>query len=487
MMPALAPRDRILGEILGRDAGAYARLGVTDLTLDSREVIPGAAFVALQGAREHGLRYAADALARGAAIVLYEPSGVYADPPMPSLAVPNLHHRLGELAHAFFDTLPEPTLVGVTGTNGKTTVAYLTAQALGSRCAYIGTLGYGLPPKLTRHALTTPDCFTLHREISGLRAPRVALEVSSHALAQDRIAGLSFNTAVFTNLTRDHLDEHGDFASYGRAKARLFQLPGLAHAVINVDDTFGAGLGANLPASCDLIRTTIRGMRGADLSARLQRADLDGLTLDVSGRFGSARLVSRLIGDFNAENLLAALGALLAQGMTVTDACSALGEAKPAPGRMEVLGRSRQLPWVVIDYAHTPDALRRVLSTLTSLGPRRIVCVFGCGGDRDRGKRALMGAVAAELADTLVLTDDNPRNEDPADIVRDIRGGLSDHPDVTVIHDRRAAIRAALERAAPGDVVLVAGKGHETEQIQGAERRPFDDRAVAAELLGGRA
>jgi UDP-N-acetylmuramoyl-L-alanyl-D-glutamate--2,6-diaminopimelate ligase len=291
---------------------------------------------------------------------------------------------------------------------------------------------------------------------------------------------------VFTNLTRDHLDEHGDFASYGRAKARLFQLPGLAHAVINVDDTFGAGLGANLPASCDLIRTTIRGVRGADLSARLKRADLDGLTFEVSGRFGSGRLVSRLIGDFNAENLLAALGALLAQGMTVADACSALGEAKPAPGRMEVLGHSRQLPWVVIDYAHTPDALRRVLSTLTSLGPRRIVCVFGCGGDRDRGKRPLMGAVAAELADTLVLTDDNPRNEDPADIVRDIRGGVGDHPDVSVIHDRRTAIRAALERAAAGDVVLVAGKGHETEQIQGAERRPFDDRAVAAELLGGR-
>jgi UDP-N-acetylmuramoyl-L-alanyl-D-glutamate--2,6-diaminopimelate ligase len=218
----------------------------------------------------------------------------------------------------------------------------------------------------------------------------------------------------------------------------------------------------------------------------LKRADLDGLTLEVSGRFGPARLVSRLIGDFNAENLVAALGALLAQGVPVADACAALGEAQPAPGRMEVLGRSRHLPWVVIDYAHTPDALRRVLRTLTALGPRRIVCVFGCGGDRDRGKRPLMGAAAAELADVIVLTDDNPRNEDPVDIVRDIRGGLGEHADVIVIHDRRAAIRSALERAEPGDVVLVAGKGHETEQIQGSERRPFDDRAVAEELLGGR-
>jgi UDP-N-acetylmuramoyl-L-alanyl-D-glutamate--2,6-diaminopimelate ligase len=490
MMPALASHGRMLGDILGADAGVHARTAITDLTLDSREIVPGAAFVALQGAREHGLRYAADALARGAAIVLYEPSEVYADAPIPSLAVPNLRKRCGELARAFFATLPEPTLIGVTGTNGKTTVAYLTAQALGSpqrACAYLGTLGYGVPPKLTRHALTTPDCFTLHREIAALRAPRVALEVSSHALAQDRIAGLTFDTAVFTNLTRDHLDEHGDLASYGRAKARLFQLAGLAHAVVNVDDLFGAGLAANLGVGCELIRTTVRGAVGADLSARLRRADLDGLTLEISGRFGTGRLVSKLIGDFNAENLLGALGALLAQGMSLPSACAALGDAQPAPGRMEVLGRSRELPWAVIDYAHTPDALRRVLRTLTALGPRRIICVFGCGGDRDRGKRPLMGAAAAELADTVVLTDDNPRNEDPAEIVRDIRGGLSDHRDVSVIHDRRAAIRAALERAGPGDVVLIAGKGHETEQIQGAEKRPFDDRAVAAELLGGRA
>jgi len=490
MAAKAASRGRTLAEILGADAGAYGRTEITDLTLDSREVVPGAAFVALQGAREHGLRYAADALARGAAIVLYEPSEVYADAPIPSLAVPNLHKRCGDLANAFYGTAPAPTLIGVTGTNGKTTVAYLTSQALGlpqRACGYIGTLGYGVPPKITRHALTTPDCFTLHREIASLRAPRVALEVSSHALAQDRIAGLTFDTAVFTNLTRDHLDEHGDFASYGRAKARLFALPGLAHAVVNVDDAFGAGLAANLGLGCDLIRTTIRGARGADLGARLKRADLDGLDLEISGRFGAARLVSRLIGDFNAENLLAALGALLAQGMSLAAACEALGDAQPAPGRIEVLGRARDLPWVVVDYAHTPDALRRVLRVLTALGPRRIVCVFGCGGDRDRGKRPLMGAAAAEFADTIVLTDDNPRNEDPAEIVRDIRGGLVDHQDVTVIHDRRAAIRAALERAAPGDVVLIAGKGHETEQIQGAEKRPFDDRAVAAELLGGRA
>jgi UDP-N-acetylmuramoyl-L-alanyl-D-glutamate--2,6-diaminopimelate ligase len=420
--------------------------------------------------------------------VLYEPSAVYADAPSPSLAVPNLKSRLGEIAHAFFATLPEPGLVGVTGTNGKTTVAYLAAQAFGSESrggGYIGTLGYGVPPRLTRHNLTTPDTFTLHREIAAMGASRVALEVSSHALAQNRIAGLAIRTAVFTNLTRDHLDEHGDFASYGRAKARLFQLPGLEHAVINVDDAFGASLAANLPAACDLIRTTVRGARGAELSARLKRADLDGLDLDIAGRFGTARLVSKLIGDFNAENLLGALGALLAEGMTLQNACAALSNATAAPGRMDVVGGSPHKPWVVIDYAHTPDALKRALRTLHSLGPREITVVFGCGGDRDRGKRPLMGAAAGAIADRIVLTDDNPRNEDPADIVRDIRAALIDHTDVSVIHDRRAAIRAALEHAQPGDVVLVAGKGHETEQLQGAERRPFDDRAVALELLGG--
>jgi UDP-N-acetylmuramoyl-L-alanyl-D-glutamate--2,6-diaminopimelate ligase len=488
MAAPLASEDRTLGEILGSLAGPYGRLRITDLTLDSREVRPGAAFVALKGAREHGLRYAADALARGAAIVLYEPSAVYTDPPQPSLAVPGLKRRVGELARAFFATHPMPSIVGVTGTNGKTTVAYLAAQALGAPqrpCGYIGTLGFGVPPNLTRHALTTPDAFTLHRELAAMDAPRVAMEVSSHALAQDRIAGLAFHTAVFTNLTRDHLDEHGDLASYGRVKARLFQLPGLAHAVINVDDPFGASLAANLGLGCELIRTTLRGAHGADLSGRLRRADLEGLALDITGRFGGARLTSRLIGDFNAENLLCALGALLAQGISLQSACDALAEAQAAPGRMEVVGGSPRRAWVVIDYAHTPDALRRALQTLTALGPRELTCVFGCGGDRDRGKRALMGAVAGELADRIVLTDDNPRNEDPAAIVRDIRGGLSGHPDVTVIHDRRAAIRTALAQAHPGDAVLVAGKGHETEQIEGAERRPFDDRAVVAELLGG--
>ena len=485
-MAALATRGRALGELLGSGAGGYARLAITDLTLDSRQVTSGAAFVAVEGGREHGLAYAAEALVRGAAIVLYEPHPEFPHVVAPSLAVPRLKARLGDLARAFYAVSPAPTLVGITGTNGKTTVAYLLAQTLGQPqrpCAYIGTLGYGVPPQLTGHGLTTPDTLTLHRELAELHTARVAMEVSSHALAQDRIAGLAFHTAVFTNLTRDHLDLHGDFASYGNAKRRLFRLPELRYAVVNADDAFGASLGSDLPRGCELLRTSTRGA-GAELVGRVRRSDLGGLDIEINGKFGTGRLQSRLIGTFNAENLLAALGALLAQGMPLRLACEALGVAKPAPGRMEVLGGPPIKPWVVIDYAHTPDALQRVLSTLEAAVLGEIWCVFGCGGDRDRGKRPLMGAVAADLADRIVLTDDNPRSEDPATIVNDIRAGVGAHPHVSVIHDRRTALATAIGKARPGDVVLIAGKGHESEQFVGKERRAFSDRAVAAELLG---
>jgi UDP-N-acetylmuramoyl-L-alanyl-D-glutamate--2,6-diaminopimelate ligase len=486
MMAVLAERGRTLGDLLGEDAGRYARVAVTDLTLDSRAVRPGAAFVALRGGREHGLKYARAALDSGAAIVLYEPGEGAGEPPQPSLAVPGLKARLGELARAFYAATAKPTIVGVTGTNGKTTVAYLLAQALlepRRACAYVGTLGYGVPPAITPHGLTTPDCLTLHRELAELGAARVAMEVSSHALKQDRIAGLTFHTAVFTNLTRDHLDEHGDLASYGAAKRKLFTVPGLQYAVLNADDAFAANIADALAPGCALVRTSVRGS-AVELSARLKRAGLDGVELEVSGQFGTAHLASKLIGEFNAENLLSALGALLAQGVPLPKACAALGAAKPAPGRMEVLGGAPSKPWVVVDYAHTPDALRRVLSTLEAAVTGELWCVFGCGGDRDRGKRSMMGAVAADLADRIVLTDDNPRSEDPARIVSDIREGVGEHPRVSVIHDRRTAVATAIDRARPGDVVLVAGKGHEAEQLIGAERRVFSDRAVVAEILG---
>jgi UDP-N-acetylmuramoyl-L-alanyl-D-glutamate--2,6-diaminopimelate ligase len=488
MAAARSRRGRTVGDLLGDSAGAYGKLTITDLTLDSRQVTPGAAFVALAGAREHGLSYAAEALAHGAAIVLYEPSPLYPTVPQPSIALPHLRDRLAELARKFF-AVDSPAITGVTGTNGKTTVAYLLAQALSSPqrpCAYIGTLGFGVPPRLSQHGLTTPDCLTLHRELAELEAPQVAMEVSSHALAQDRVAGLRFRTAVFTNLTRDHLDEHGDLASYGAAKARLFRRAGLEYAVVNANDPFATTIAAELPNGSQLLRTSLHGRVPADLVGHLMRSDMRGVELTLSGRFGDARLRSPLIGDFNAENLLVAVGALLAAGLPLRAACEALGRARAAPGRMEVVGGPPDSPWVVIDYAHTPDALQRTLCTLKAIASGELVCVFGCGGDRDRGKRPLMGEIAGRLAGQVVLTDDNPRGEDPQAIVAEILEGMQKRGNVRVLHDRRAAIHAAVAAARPGDAVLIAGKGHESVQLTRDESRPFSDRAVATEALGGR-
>jgi UDP-N-acetylmuramoyl-L-alanyl-D-glutamate--2,6-diaminopimelate ligase len=487
MMAAALTAAMTLGELLGSGAGAHAGIAIRDLVLDSRQVSAGAAFVAVPGGRNHGLEFAEQALARGAAVVLYEPSPAFARVPEPSVAVPDLRSRLGDLAKTYFGRgATRAVLAGVTGTNGKTTVAYVIAQALqslGTPCGYIGTLGFGRPPSLATHALTTPDCLTLHREIAALGTPRVVLEVSSHALAQDRIAGLGIGTAVFTNLTRDHLDEHGDFASYGRAKARLFRRPGLADAVVNLDDPFAPMLLAAIERNVRTIGVSLRGAHQAALDARFVSHGLKGLELRIAGKYGPAAMFSRMVGGFNAENLLLALGALLAWDVELTDACGALAQCMPPRGRMEVIG-GRAAPHVVIDYAHSPDALERVLQVLAEVATGEVWCVFGCGGERDRGKRPIMGAVAARLAQHVVLTDDNPRSEDPASIVTDICGGIDAQADVVVEHDRAAAIAYAIRAARPGDVVLVAGKGHEAVQAIGAARRPFDDREVAAAALG---
>ena len=490
MSAALTAAAMTLGDLLGPGAAGHAAMEIRDLVIDSRQVTPGAAFLAVPGATRHGLDFAAEALERGAAIVLYAPDAGHREVPEPSLAVPGIDDRLGDLARAFFAPDAEQAdVLGVTGTNGKTTVAWLTANAMaerGAACAYIGTLGFGPPADLELHALTTPDCLSLHREIAAMGLPRVALEVSSHALAQDRIAGLEVAAAAFTNLTRDHLDEHGDFSAYGDAKARLFTRPGLGRAVLNGDDPFATRLLQDLPAGCESIVTSQHGRPDADLVGRCRLKALSGLELEVSGRHGSATLVSPLIGEFNAQNLLIATGALLAWDLPLTDACDALAECSPPPGRMEVHGGTRGQPWVVVDYAHTPDALERALATLSAAAPGELWCVFGCGGERDRGKRPEMGAAAAGSAQHILLTDDNPRGEDPAAIIADIRTGIEAHPDVAVAHSREQAIARAVAAAGAGDVVLVAGKGHETSQAFAGGRRPFDDRAVVADVLGDR-
>jgi UDP-N-acetylmuramoyl-L-alanyl-D-glutamate--2,6-diaminopimelate ligase len=523
MMAALAATAMTLGELLGVSAGSHRATEVRDLVVDSRAAHEGAAFVAVQGGREHGLRYAADALARGAAVVLFDPAEVAApgaDVAERGIAVPRLAARFGELAGKLYGpAMAHVELAGVTGTNGKTTVAYLVAQAmtrLGKRCGYTGTLGYGVPPELTTHALTTPDCFTLHRELAAIAehgAAHAALEVSSHALAQDRIAGLAFHTAAFTNLTRDHLDAHGSFDAYADAKARLFTLAGLKHAVLNVNDAFAARFASALSPAVALIRVALQSPRlahattvaaaeragaarggagnsaayDAELSVSVRTLGLGGVELAIEGAYGTATLRSPLVGEFNAENLLVALGMLMAWRVPLGDACVALGKCSAPPGRLEVVRPDRaSAPWVVVDYAHTPDGLKRVLEALKSIGAGDVWCVFGCGGERDRGKRAPMGAIATAHADHLVITDDNPRGEDPKAIVRDILAGIDADSSVVVEHDRGAAIARAIHAARPGDVVLIAGKGHESSQLIGGVERPFSDRQAALAALGAR-
>ena len=411
------------------------------------------------------------------------------------VAVPELSAQAGFIADRFFGAPSARLSVsGITGTNGKTTCAWLLAAALtasGRRCAYLGTLGAGLPGQILPGTHTTPDAVSLHRQLAQLRdagAQAVAMEVSSHALDQQRCAGVRFQIAAFTNLSRDHLDYHGDLKSYAAAKSALFDWPTLSARVINVDDPLGLELAARAPSDATLIVTGRRTdpserVPGARYVRALRSAhEPQGLEIALDTSWGAAQLHSPLIGDFNVDNLLTVLGVLLAQGLKLDTACQLLGACEAPPGRMQVLGGGA-LPLAIVDYAHTPDALDNALRAARAHCSGRLVCVFGCGGDRDRGKRAAMGQAAESLADELFITDDNPRSEDPARIVADILDGLRHRERARVEHDRAHAIRAAVHTARAGDVVLVAGKGHEDYQIKGAERREFSDVAQVRAAL----
>ena len=489
---------RPLADLLGEFASAPAELRVTDVTLDSRAVRPGALFLACGGRSHHGLAFASEALARGARAVLYESP---ADPPeaLAALgaqvfvaAVPQLGARAGLIAARFFG---EParalSIAAVTGTNGKTTCAWLLAQALercGRHAAYLGTLGYGRPGALEHSAHTTADPVTLHRQLARVRALGarwVGMEVSSHALDQQRIAGMPVHTAAFTNLTRDHLDYHGTMSAYGRAKARLFELATLVARVINIDDAFGTELATRSGAG-ELIVTSRRGAV-APQGARWVRGSAVrpqgvGLYIALETSWGAGELTMPLIGDFNADNTLTVLSVLLGAAVPFEAALAALKTCRAAPGRMEAFGGDAGRPLAIIDYAHSPDALAQALTNARRHCRGRLRAVFGCGGDRDTGKRPLMGGIAAELADEVILTDDNPRSEAPERITADILAGMPGGA-ARIEHDRAAAIRAALEGSGAGDVVLIAGKGHETVQIYGAVQHPFSDQAVVRATL----
>jgi len=481
-----------------------AQLGVplADLTADSRAVKMGSIFAAFPGTVLDGRHFIAEAIVRGAAAVLWERAGFEWDErwDVPNLGIDNLRGRISEIAgHIHGNPSESLWVAGVTGTNGKTSVAQWIAcasDALGRRAAVLGTLGNGMVGERVEAKNTTPDPIVLQRSLAEyLRrgARTVAMEVSSHGLDQGRVAGIKFDAAVFTNLTRDHLDYHRTMEAYAEAKFRLFGARGLRHAVINVDDEWGRTFAARLKGGpLEVITYGTSGeldprLRGGDKDTpRLRGGDIElseeGVRFRVASEWGSGEVRAGVLGAFNVSNLLAVLGALIAQGIAFERALEAVSALKPVPGRLERLGGG-ELPLTVIDYAHTPDALEQALATLRAHASGRLVCVFGCGGERDAGKRPQMAAIAEAGADAVVVTDDNPRGEDGDAIVAGILAGFARPEAVAVQRDRRAAIARAIGEAGPDDIVLVAGKGHEPYQEIAGVRHPFDDTAVARAAL----
>ena len=477
---------------LPRNAGAPDP-DIEALTVSSRDVRPGLAFVALAGARHHGLEFLEDALARGAVAVLWEPApGVDHErlldgtSSVPCIPIDGLSTRLGELASRLHGAPSESLrVIGVTGTNGKSSFVHLLGGAVARRepAGTIGTLGAGRVGAETPLLHTTPDAASVQRLLAELRddgARTVAMEVSSHALDQGRVNSVAFRGAVVTNVTRDHLDYHGTMAAYTAAKARLMTFESLEFAILNADDGRVDAFRRPLAAH---VRRIEYGIGAGDVRASDLQFDAKGTrcTLTLDGAEVSVRFP--LLGRFNVYNALAVAATLHALGWAPDAIADALAASTPVPGRMNAITRPGQ-PMVVVDYAHTPDALAQCLAALREhTGGRRLICVFGCGGDRDRGKRSEMGAIAEQHADVIIVTDDNPRTEDGDRIVADILAGLSEPSAARVVRDRAAAIAEAVARGRSGDVVLVAGKGHETYQESQGQRLPFDDRRAAAAAL----
>jgi UDP-N-acetylmuramoyl-L-alanyl-D-glutamate--2,6-diaminopimelate ligase len=483
-----APASADVAAVLARLAAFPRRI-----TADSRRVEPGVAFAAYPGAARDGRAFIPDALARGATGVLWEPRDFawHADWHAPHVAVPGLRNAVGSVADFLYGSPSRDLwMIGVTGTNGKTSCAHWIGHALdaqGRRAAILGTLGNGLVGALAPAPHTTPDACVLHELLAQLKAARasaVAMEVSSHGLDQGRVNGVAFDVALFTNLSRDHLDYHGTMAAYGAAKARLFAWPGLSAAVVNIDDPFGRSLAEDTRRRG--VRTITYGGAGADVVSTGIGIGPRGLVLSVATPWGRGDVETAVVGAFNATNLLGVLGVLVASDVPFAAALAALRDLAPPAGRMQRLGGD-DAPLVVVDYAHTPDALEKALTALRpAVRPgRSLAVVFGCGGDRDKGKRPLMGRIAATLADRVVVTSDNPRSEPPQAIAQAIAEGIheSGNRRYRVELDRAAAIRLALSDAQPGDVVLIAGKGHEPYQEIAGLRLPFSDVAVARRAL----
>ena len=499
---AATPASPSLGEILDGINGvstmndAISVLRPADITLNSVAVTQSGLFVAIPGAETDGRAYVNEAIEKGALSVLYEADQA---PERCSelaaagraVAIENLAMQLSEIASRFFGN---PTLglrvVGITGTNGKTTCAFLLSQAmnlLGERCAMMGTIGTGLMDQLVETDLTTKDAVETQRTLRQLvdqGATAVCMEVSSHGLEQHRVDAVNFDVAVFTNLSQDHLDYHGTMDTYASAKKRLFRFSCLRAIAVNSDDTVGKQILQQL-SPCHKITY---GRETADILPSNLKIDARGISFNVQWQGQSHLFVSKLSGEINLPNLLATIATLLVLDYPIDDIARVFPQLDPPPGRMEGFAGKENQPLVVVDYAHTPDSLQRALQSLRQQCEGSLSVVFGCGGDRDQGKRSLMGRAAASYADHVILTNDNPRTEDPLTIVKHAVEGIQSVKKTThfeIILDRRKAIETAIASASAGDIVLVAGKGHERTQTQGRKKIAFSDRDVVSQILGG--
>lgn len=485
-----------LRELLDGIAHAPA-VSLAGLTDDSRRIVPGGLFLACQGGTAHGLEFADTAIREGAAAIAWDETtgdASLARGDVPFVAVPALANRLGDLANRWYDA-PSSALdvIGVTGTNGKTTVAWLTARALtalGAPTGYLGTLGHGIGRLEVDSGLTTPPAIELHGRLAGFRdrdAHAAAIEVSSHGLAQGRVQGVSFDAALFTNLSRDHVDYHGSMEAYGAAKASLLRGYPCRRRIVCVDTPFGRELAIDLAAEFgDRVIVTTSQADEPPTGARIVRAaackaTAEGTRVQLVTSWGEGGFELPLPGAFNVDNALLVIALLLDRGVPLQTACQTMASLTAPPGRLQRIAGPGGGPQVYVDYAHTPAALEAVLRALRPHATGRIWCVFGCGGDRDRGKRPLMGRIVSRLADRAVITSDNPRSEAPGAIIADIQAAMTS--DAFAIEDRRDAIRWTIAEAADGDTVLIAGKGHEDYQIIGDTRLDFSDYEVAAECL----
>lgn len=490
------PLDKLLKDWV-KVQSSYSETFITGLSLDSRSTSEGDLYFAMQGLKQHGAEYSQQAVINGAAALAWETSEAVNEKNLPScipcVAVDGLQNKLGLICQRFYNNpSAQMNVIAVTGTDGKTSVSQFIAQALSQLdvpCGVIGTLGYGVYPNFDEASHTTPDAVRMHGLLNGLyvdEVKNVVLEASSHGLRQGRLNGVEVDTAVFTNLGRDHMDYHDTIDDYFNSKRLLFQTTCLKNAVINIDNDAGMRLAQEFSGQLNVITYSIRS-NSINMNSCINATNIKSIagitSFEIESSWGKAKLKTRLFGKFNISNLLAVMGALLTSGVEFDNAVKVISTVNTVPGRMEFIAYEKNSPVTVIDYAHTPQALIHVLKVLREHCTGKLWCVFGCGGNRDQGKRKLMAQAVERYADVAVVTDDNPRFEDPEEITNEIQLGFSSSSSYSLIHDRQKAIEYAIQHAHAEDMVLIAGKGHEAVQIVKGDYLPFDDKQVAVEIL----